>query len=89
RKKSLKKFQGEQDEERQRLRGSSDQHNLPASVIPPRKLSPGRPPNEIMRDPNMSASQLKKAHPNLLQNVSERTIKHRLQKDHLPSRQAA
>ncbi|KAG7156840.1 hypothetical protein Hamer_G026063 [Homarus americanus] len=34
-----------------------------------------------MRDPNMSASQLKKAHPHPPVNVSEQTIQRRLQKE--------
>ena len=45
---------------------------------------------ELKKDPRLTASQLKGSHPDLLSNVSVRTIQYRLQKDlGLPSRTAA
>lgn len=59
----------------------------------PRKTSP-RTDNNMKRalllEPALTASELKKEHPDLLKDVSIRTIQHRLQKDlAMPSRRAA
>ena len=74
---------------------------MPPSHIPQRKPQPGRPRKttkkadallklEVSRVPAMTAGDLKRANPKLLEGVSERTIQHRLQKvlDH-PCRSAA
>ena len=45
---------------------------------------------EVMKDPRVTANELKKKHPELLEGVSERTIQHRLQKElELPSQKPA
>ncbi|KAG1672327.1 Dihydroorotate dehydrogenase (quinone) [Nymphon striatum] len=45
---------------------------------------------EVMQNPSLTASELKKKHPDLLNTVSIKTIQHRLQKDlHLPTLRAA
>ncbi|XP_076038565.1 uncharacterized protein LOC143023828 [Oratosquilla oratoria] len=45
---------------------------------------------EVRKNPRVTAAQLKESHPKLLENVSVRTVMHRLQKDlKLPSRTAA
>lgn len=65
---------------------------LPLNVVPPRKSASGRPRKtssvtdtllrrEVLKNPNTTAGELKKIHPQLLHNVSERTIQHRLQKE--------
>lgn len=46
--------------------------------------------NAVMKNPRITARQLKEMYPDLLKNVTERTIQHRLQKDlDLPCRTAA
>ena len=66
--------------------------NLPKGVTPSRKKGSGRPRKtssrtnnflrrEMMMDPELSAVDLKINHPELLQDVSVRTIQHRLHKD--------
>ena len=74
---------------------------LPDNTTPPRKVGTGAKKKtsertnavlrrEVMLSPSITAAALKKKHPLLLQNVSIRTIQHRLQKDlNLPSRRAA
>ncbi|KAG7177392.1 putative Transposase-containing protein 19 [Homarus americanus] len=74
---------------------------LPSGAIPKRKVRSGavrktsiRTDNilkrEVMSDPAVTASTLKKKHPDLLKHVAIRTIQHRLQKDlSLPTRRAA
>ena len=74
---------------------------LSKGVTPERKKGSGRPRKtslktdnflcrELMKNPRVTASELKKKHPKLLQDVSICTIQHRLQKDlGLPSRKAA
>lgn len=74
---------------------------LPPGTIPQRKKGTGaarkttsRTDNilrrEVMLDPSLTSALLKKKHPDLLQNVALRTIRHRLQKDlGLPARRAA
>lgn len=66
--------------------------DLPPNVVPPRKPVPGRPRKtskftdkilrrETLNNPEITAGELKRSHPTLLQGVSERTIQHRLQKE--------
>lgn len=74
---------------------------LPPDVCPQYKPIPGRPRKttkgtdnllrrEVLKNPRLTASQLKESHPKLLAKVSARTVRHRLQKDlKLPSRTAA
>ncbi|XP_042241303.1 uncharacterized protein LOC121878935 isoform X3 [Homarus americanus] len=74
---------------------------LPPGAIPKRKVGSGavrktsqRTDNilkrEVMSDPAVTASTLKKRYPNLLKHVAIRTVQHRLQKDlGLPTRRAA
>ena len=74
---------------------------LPPGTIPKRKEGTGaarktspRTDNilrrEVMSDPSVTSASIKKKHPDLLQNVALRTIRHRLQKDlGLPARRAA
>ena len=74
---------------------------LPEGGVPPRKQGSGGKrktsprtdkvlKREVMQNPSMTASELKKKHPDLLGNVAIRTIQHRLQKDlGLPCRRAA
>lgn len=71
---------------------------LPAGTVPPPTPVPGRPRKttpttdklirrEIIKNPRMTALELKKAHPDLLGNVAVRTIQERCQKHlHLPMR---
>lgn len=70
------------------------------NVASARKPVPGRPlrsfkadlllQRKVMKDPSLTASALKINHPKELQNVSERTIQHRLQKQlNLPTRAPA
>ena len=65
---------------------------LPLSIVPPQKPVPGRPRKtskhtdyilqcETLNNPEITAGELKRSHPTLLQGVSERTIQHRLQKE--------
>ncbi|KAG7176662.1 Pogo transposable element-like 6 [Homarus americanus] len=73
---------------------------LPPNVIPPYKTS-GRPrkttkgtdnllQREVLKDPGITAARLKKSHPCLHAEASQRTIQHRLQKElKLPSQCAA
>lgn len=75
--------------------------NLPPGEVPARKPGSGAPrktsprtdkilAREVKQDPSITAVGLKEKHPILLQNVSVRTIQHRLQKDlKLPARRAA
>ena len=74
---------------------------LPSCRTPPRKVGTGRKKKttartdalmrrDVMIDPSITAAALKKKHIQLLQNVSVRTIQHRLQKDlKMPCRRAA
>ena len=74
---------------------------LPPYATPPRKVGTARKKittartdavlkREVLLNPSITAATLKKKHPMLLQNVSIRTIQHRLQKDlKMPSRRAA
>ncbi|KAG7156092.1 Transposable element Tcb2 transposase-like 4, partial [Homarus americanus] len=74
---------------------------LPPGAIPKRKVGSGavrktsiRTDNilkrEVMSDPAVTASTLKKKHPDLLKHVAIRTVQHRLQKDlSLPTQRAA
>ena len=74
---------------------------LPPGTTPPRKPGSGAPrktssrtdtllKREVMLNPSISAASLKKTHPDILQNLTIRTIRHRLQKDlGLPTRRAA
>ena len=74
---------------------------LPSCRTPPRKVGTGRNKKttartdalmrrDVMIDPSITAAALKKKHVQLLQNVSVRTIQHRLQKDlKMPCRRAA
>ena len=74
---------------------------LAYNVVPVQKYGGGRQKKtsnatdcllkrELKKDARLTASQLKSLHPDLLSNVSVRTIQHRLQKDlGLPSRTAA
>ncbi|KAG7177742.1 putative Transposable element Tcb1 transposase-like 9, partial [Homarus americanus] len=72
----------------------------PDSDVPPRKPIPGRPrkttkatdellKREVLKIPRKSAAEIKKAHPSVLGNVSERTIQNRLQELCLLSRPPA
>ena len=65
---------------------------LPPNVVPPRKPVPGKPRKtskctdnilrrEKLKNPEITAGELKISHPTLLQGVSERTIQHQLQKE--------
>ena len=75
--------------------------NLPPGTVPKRKPGSGRQKKtssrtdaiikrEVMAKPSITAAELKRKHQQLLQNVSIRTIQHRLQKDlGLPARRAA
>ncbi|KAG7168315.1 Transposable element Tc1 transposase-like 9 [Homarus americanus] len=62
------------------------------SNIPPRKPIPGRPgkttkatdkllKSEVLKNPQISETELKKAHPIVLGNISEQTIQNHLQKE--------
>ncbi len=74
---------------------------LPDNTIPIRKVGSGGKKKttertntivkrEVLLNPSITAASLKKKHPMLLQDVSIRTIQHRLQKDlNMPSRRAA
>uniref|UniRef100_A0A0P4WG26 Uncharacterized protein n=1 Tax=Scylla olivacea TaxID=85551 RepID=A0A0P4WG26_SCYOL len=72
---------------------------LPPGATPPRKKGSGGPKktslrtdkmSEVMSNPFIAATTLKSKHPDLLRNVSVRTLRHRLQKDMgLPTRRAA
>ena len=74
---------------------------LPPNIVPEHKIIAGRPrktteatdkllKREVMKNPRVTAGQLKSDHPEVLENVSIRTLQHRLQKDLLlPSRTAA
>ncbi|KAG7158138.1 putative CENP-B N-terminal DNA-binding domain-containing transposase-like [Homarus americanus] len=74
---------------------------LPPGAIPKRKVGSGavrktsiRTDNilkrEVMSDPAVTASTLKKKYPDLLKHVAMRTVQHHLQKDlGLPTRRAA
>ncbi|KAK4296248.1 hypothetical protein Pmani_031248 [Petrolisthes manimaculis] len=82
-----------------RLKAAS--RHLTPSSIPPAKPRPGRPQKtskttdgllrrEVLKTPNITAAELQRNHPNLLGNVAQRTIQHRLQKEFLlPCRCAA
>ncbi|KAG7177743.1 PiggyBac transposable element-derived protein 4-like 6 [Homarus americanus] len=70
--------------------------HLPPGQLPASKPRTGRPRKttpdtdtllrrDVLRSSRKSAAELKKAHPDLLGNVSERTIQHRLQNLNLPS----
>ena len=70
----------------------STARGLPSNVVPPRKPASGRPRKtsavtdallrrEVLKNPKITAGELKKIHPQLLRNVSERTTQHRLQKE--------
>ncbi|MPC58601.1 hypothetical protein E2C01_052608 [Portunus trituberculatus] len=75
--------------------------NLPPGTLPARKPDSREPrktslctgkvlAREMKEDPSITAISLKEKHLNLLQNVSVRTIQHRLQKElKLPARHAA
>lgn len=75
--------------------------SLPTGTLPPRKLGCGRKRKtsertdkmlvrEVKQNPSITAAELKKKHPDLLQDVAVRTLQHRLQKDlGLPCRRAA
>ena len=75
--------------------------SLPTGTLPPRKLGCGRKRKtsertdkmlvrEVKQNPSITAAELKKKHPDLLQDVAVRTLQHRLQKDlGLPCRCAA
>ena len=69
---------------------------LPLNVVPPQNPVPGRPRKtfkhtdnilrrETLNNPEITADELKRSHPTLLQGVSERTIQHRLQELRLPT----
>lgn len=74
---------------------------LPPNQIPKRKPGSGAPRKtskgtdvlmrrEVLKNPFFTANDLKRDHPQLLANVSVRTLQHRLQKDlGIPSRRAA
>ena len=74
---------------------------LPTGMVPKRKCGSGAPKKtsprtdkllkrEVTSYPSITAVELKNKHPELLHNVSTRTIRHRLQKDlGLPCRRAA
>lgn len=74
---------------------------VPPGTTPPRKPGSGAPiktsersdkllKREVMLNPSISAASLKIKHPDILQNVAIRTIRHWLQKDlGLPARRAA
>lgn len=76
-------------------------NDLPPNIIPQRKRGSGRNrkttqrtdelmKRDIKKDPFLTAAEIKKNHPGLLDDVSIRTIQHRLQKDlGLPCRRAA
>ena len=82
-----------------RLKKAGDTH--PSGTTPQLKKSSGRPKKtsshtdlilkkEVKVDPGITALELKKKYPILLQDVAMRTVQHRLQKDlKLPLRQAA
>lgn len=66
--------------------------NLPRNEVPPRKSVPGRPrktspttdkliKRAVLKNPKITAKQLKQAYPSILHNVAERTIQHRCQRD--------
>ena len=78
-----------------------ENHNIPVGTPVIMKKSPGRPKktsktterllkNTVMKEPTITAKELKDQIQGPLQNVSVRTIQHRLQKDlKMPSRSAA
>ena len=84
---------------RQELKRSAA--DLPTEMVPKRKSGSGAPKKisprtdnllkrEVTSNPSITAVGLKSKHPELLHNVSTRTIRHRLQKDlGLPCRRAA
>ena len=84
---------------RQELKRSAA--DLPTGMVPKRKSGSGAPKKisprtdnllkrEVTSNPSITAVGLKSKHPELLHNVSTRTIRHRLQKDlGLPCRRAA
>jgi len=66
--------------------------NLPPNEVPPRQSVPGRPrktspttdkliKRAVLKNPKITARQLKLAYPSILGNVAERTIQHRCQRD--------
>lgn len=88
--KEISRFAGRGESTIRRLVATA--RDLPPNVVPPRKPVPGRPRKtskatdnllrrESLKDPEITAGELKRSHPNLLQGVSERTIQHRLQKE--------
>ena len=83
------------------MRLLSSAKGLPPNVVPEHKIIAGRPrkttkatdkllKREVLKNPRVTSGQLKADHPEVLQNVSVRTVQHRLQKDLLlPCRTAA
>lgn len=79
----------------------SEAKGLPPGGLPVRKPRSGRPRStskgtdklikrEVLKNPRLTAAELKNIHPDVLRNVSVRTIQHRLQRDlDMPCRIAA